>query len=92
MILISRTSFPRSCETLKTAASADYTDDIKYLDSVKAMGEDCCARLVAKYLTSIGHPAKYCNPKKCGLFLEHDETGKASILGESYENLEESQV
>lgn len=74
--------------TLTTIASMDYTDDVKYLDSVKAMGEDCCARLVAKYLTSIGHPAVYCNPKECGLFLEHDELGKARILGESYDNLE----
>ena len=80
---------PEIRETLETVASADYNDDIKYLDSVKAMGEDCSARVVAKYLTSIGHPAKYCNPKKCGLFLEHDEMGKARILGESYENLEE---
>ena len=52
------------------------------------MGEDCCARLVAAYLTSIGHPARYCNPKECGLFLEHDAAGKARILGESYDNLE----
>lgn len=74
--------------TLTNIASMDYTDDVKYLDSVKAMGEDCCARLVAKYLTSIGHPAVYCNPKECGLFLEHDELGKARILGESYDNLE----
>lgn len=80
---------PEIRETLEAVASADYNDDIKYLDSVKAMGEDCSARVVAKYLTSIGHPAKYCNPKKCGLFLEHDEMGKARILGESYENLEE---
>ncbi len=74
--------------TLRTIASMDYTDDVKYLDSVKAMGEDCCARLVAQYLTSIGHPAIYCNPKERGLFLEHDELGKARILGESYDNLE----
>ena len=38
---------PDITERLNTIAAADYTDDIKYLDSVKAMGEDCCARLVA---------------------------------------------
>ena len=76
-------------DTLKTTAYADYDDEVMYLDSVKAMGEDCNARLVAKYFTSIGHPAVYCNPKEKGLFLEHDALGKARILGESYDNLEE---
>ncbi len=79
---------PEIEKTLNDTAYADYDDKVQYLDSVKAMGEDCCARLVARYLTSIGHPAKYCNPKECGLFLEHDEAGKARILGESYDNLE----
>ena len=72
---------------LTTIAAADYTDDVKYLDSVKAMGEDCCARLVAYYLNSTGHNAKYCNPEECGLYLKHDEAGKAVILDETYDNL-----
>lgn len=75
-------------KALQDTAYAPYEDEIMYLDSVKAMGEDCCARLVAAYFNSIGHPAKYCNPLDCGLFLEHDELGKARILGESYDNLE----
>ena len=79
---------PEIIETLKAAASSDTSDENQYLDTVKAMGEDCCARLVSAYLTSIGHPAKYCNPKECGLYLEHDAAGKARILGESYDNLE----
>ena len=79
---------PEIKKTLKAAASSDTSDANRYLDTVKAMGEDCCARLVSAYLTSIGHPAKYCNPKECGLYLEHDAAGKARILGESYENLE----
>ena len=78
---------PEIENTLRTVADADYSDDVKYLDSVKAMGEDCCARLVASYLNSIGHKARYCNPKECGLFLKHNELGKAVILGESYDNL-----
>ena len=72
---------------LTSVASADYTNDNKYLDSVKAMGEDCCARLVSFYLTSTGHKAKYCNPAECGLYLKHDEAGKAVILDETYDNL-----
>lgn len=73
--------------TLRKTASAPYTNDVKYLDSVKAMGEDCCARLFAKYLNSIGIPAEYCNPQDKGLFLKHDANGKAVILNESYTNL-----
>ncbi|MBP6873761.1 MAG: aspartate kinase [Clostridiaceae bacterium] len=72
---------------ISTVASAPYTDEIKYLDSVKAMGEDCSAVILAAYLNSIGRKAKYCNPKDCGLILEHDEVGKAIIIDESYENL-----
>ena len=79
---------PDITATLEKAASSDTSDKNRYMDTVKAMGEDCCARLVAAYLTSIGHPARYCNPKECGLFLEHDAAGKARILGESYDNLE----
>ena len=82
------TILPDIIETLITAAASDTSDANVYLDTVKAMGEDCCARLVAAYLTSIGHPAVYCNPQKCSLFLEHDAAGKARILGESYDNLE----
>lgn len=76
-------------KAISDTVNKDYEDKVKFLDSVKAMGEDCCARLVAKYLDSIGHKAVYCNPGKCGLFLEHDAAGKAIILGESYDNLEE---
>lgn len=82
-------TLPDVIETLKTAAASDTSDEVTYMDTVKAMGEDCNARVVAAYLTSIGHPAKYCNPKECGLFLEHDAAGKAKILGESYDNLSE---
>ncbi|MCR5593581.1 MAG: aspartate kinase [Saccharofermentans sp.] len=80
---------PEIIDTLKAAAASDTKDENRYLDTLKAMGEDCCARLVSAYLTSIGHPAKYCSPKECGLFLEHDAAGKARILGESYDNLEQ---
>lgn len=72
---------------IRTTADRAYTDDIKYLDSVKAMGEDCSARVVARYLNSIGKKAIYCNPQEKGLFLKHNEAGKAVILGETYDNL-----
>ena len=80
---------PEIISTLENAASSDTSDPVLYMDTVKAMGEDCCARLVASYLTSQGHPAKYISPKAGGLLLEKDDSGKARILGESYDNLEE---
>ncbi|SCW27472.1 aspartate kinase [Ruminococcaceae bacterium YRB3002] len=62
-------------------------DNVSYIDSVKAMGEDSSARIVTEYLNSTGHKAHYCNPRECGLFLEHNDIGKAVILDESYDNL-----
>lgn len=78
---------PEIEKTLRDVASRDFEDEVLYLDSVKAMGEDCSARVVARYLTSIGHDAIYCNPKEKGLILEHDALGKAVIQDESYVNL-----
>ena len=78
---------PSIVEAVTAVVEAPITDNVMYLDSVKAMGEDSSARVVAKYLTSTGHKAVYCNPRECGLFLEHNDLGKAVILDESYVNL-----
>ncbi|HHY24654.1 MAG TPA: aspartate kinase [Clostridiaceae bacterium] len=58
----------------------------KFLDVMKAAGEDNCARLVAGYLQSLGNNAHYINPKDAGLILSN-EYGNAQVLPESYENL-----
>jgi len=58
----------------------------KYMDSLKAAGEDNCAKVVAGYLRSIGVNAAYVNPKEAGLFLS-SEFGNAQVLPESYQNL-----
>ena len=58
----------------------------KYLDSIKAAGEDMCAKIVAAYLKSIGIVANYVNPKDAGLYLS-DEYGNARVLPESFDNL-----
>lgn len=58
----------------------------KFLDLLKAAGEDNSAKVVAEYLRSIGKEAAYINPKDAGLFLS-DEFGNARVLPESYENL-----
>ena len=78
---------PSITKQVTEVVEAKITDSVLYLDSVKAMGEDSSARVVAGYLNSTGHKAVYCNPKDSGLFLEHNDMGKAVILDESYDNL-----
>ncbi len=73
-------------DNLTSLSQADTNSPDKFLDALKAAGEDNCARLVAAYLNSIHHPAIYCNPKECGLVLTSD-FGRAHILPESYRNL-----
>lgn len=58
----------------------------KFIDSMKAAGEDNCAKLVADYLCSLGVNAHYVNPKDAGLLLSN-EFGNAQVLPESYNNL-----
>ena len=61
-------------------------DDAKFMDLMKAAGEDNSAKIIAAYLQSIGVDAKYINPRDAGLLLS-DEFGNARVLPESYENL-----
>lgn len=58
----------------------------KFLDLLKAAGEDHAAKVVAHYLQSRGIDAHYVNPKDAGMLLS-DEAGNAQVLPESYENL-----
>jgi len=60
----------------------------RYLDTLKAGGEDNAARLVAAALRARGVPAQYVNPGEAGLLLS-DEYGNAQVLPESYGNLKE---
>lgn len=60
--------------------------DAKYMDLLKAAGEDNCAKLVAEYFNSIGVPAEYVNPKIAGMLLS-DEFGNARVLPVSYDLL-----
>jgi len=58
----------------------------KFIDTLKAAGEDNCAKLFADYLRTLGLDAHYVSPKEAGLVLS-DEFGNARVLPESYENL-----
>ena len=71
---------------LKTRLSMHYKSQAKFMDRMKAAGEDNAARLIASYLQSLGVNATYLNPKDAGLFLS-DEYGNARVLPQSYKNL-----
>lgn len=71
---------------LKTRVSLPFDSDEKFMDRMKAAGEDNSARLVAYYLKSQGIVAHYVNPKDAGLFLS-DEYGNARVLPQSFKNL-----
>jgi aspartate kinase len=57
-----------------------------YMDTLKASGEDNCARLVAAVLRARGVDAHYVDPKDAGMLLS-DEPGNAQVLSKSYERL-----
>lgn len=71
---------------LKARSSSDHSDRSRFIDLIKAAGEDNCARLLTAYLCSIGKYAKYLDPKEAGMFLT-DEYGNAQVLPETYDNL-----
>lgn len=71
---------------LRLRLCADCSNSLKFMDSLKAAGEDNCARLVADYLQSLGRQAAYFNPLTAGLVLT-EEFGNAQVLPESYPNL-----
>jgi len=73
-------------EDLVARLSATYGSDEQFLDTMKAAGEDNCAKLFAHYLCSLGLDAAYVCPREAGLIVS-DEFGNAQVLPESYENL-----
>ena len=62
------------------------TDANLYMDTMKAGGEDNCARLIAQALQARGVEAHYVSPKDAGLILS-DEPGNAQVLPEAYNRL-----
>lgn len=66
--------------------NADKTRQARYIDAIKASGEDNNAKLIAEYFKSRGIEATYINPKEAGLLVE-ENGGTALVLKKSYENL-----
>jgi aspartate kinase len=69
-------------ENLTATVMGDTSHAGRYLDAVKAAGEDNCARLVTGELCRRGLNARYVNPGEAGLLLS-DEYGNARLLPES---------
>ncbi|WP_372796033.1 aspartate kinase [Pontiella sp.] len=62
------------------------SNDLQFMDTMKASGEDNNAKVIAEAFTKSGHPAKYVNPGEAGMLLS-DEFGNAEVLPESFEKL-----
>jgi aspartate kinase len=58
----------------------------QFVDTMKAAGEDNCARLVARVFVQQGIPARYVSPREAGMVLSED-FGNAQVLPESYTRL-----
>ncbi len=71
---------------LAARMAADRSHPGRYLDALKAAGEDYSARLVAALLNRRGHPAVYIHPGEAGLWLSN-EFGQARLLPDSYARL-----
>ncbi|MGG1399257.1 aspartate kinase [Bacillus salipaludis] len=71
---------------LKRRVSSDKSNPERFMDLMKASGEDNNAKLVAAYFQSKGVDASYVDPKDAGLLVS-DEPGNAQTLPESYSKL-----
>lgn len=67
-------------------ANRDPSDAARFMDAMKAAGEDNSARIVAAVFRKKGVAAEYVNPKTAGLLMS-DDFGNAQVLPESYDLL-----
>jgi aspartate kinase len=61
-------------------------NNAQFSDTMKAAGEDNCAKLVAQVFVRQGAPARYTDPREAGMLLSED-FGNAQVLPESYARL-----
>lgn len=74
-------------QDLQQRLQSDGSDRGRFMDTVKAAGEDYSAQIVAQAFVKLGiEGAHYVNPREIGLLLS-DEPGNARVLPESYDNL-----
>jgi len=70
-------------DDLLTRIASDKSKPDRFIDLLKASGEDNNAKLVAAYFRAQGVEAHYVDPKEAGLLVS-DEPGNAQALPESY--------
>lgn len=70
-------------------ANRDPNNAARFMDAMKAAGEDNSARIVAAVFRKKGVAAEYVNPKEAGLLMS-DDFGNAQVLPESYKLLAQS--
>ncbi len=83
------TGFDEIAEDLRQRLAMPTDPANRFLDAIKAAGEDCCARIVAAALRSRGMAATYVCPRDAGLILG-GEFGDGQVLPESYARLADS--
>ena len=71
---------------LAARLAAQHDGQGRFIDAMKAAGEDNSARLIAEALRARGVDARYVNPGEAGLYLT-DEAGQARVLPASYDRL-----
>jgi aspartate kinase len=71
---------------LSNRIKSDKSIPLRFVDLLKASGEDNNAKLVAAFFDQQGVKAHYINPGEAGLFVS-DEPGNAKVMPESYERL-----
>ena len=83
---LSQTIIDRIRHDLLELLDGDRSQPERYLDAIKASGEDNNAKLIAAYFQHQGVEATYVSPKEAGLLVS-DEPGNAQVLPQSYEKL-----
>jgi aspartate kinase len=76
-------------KNLRQRLDSDKSNRSKFIDLMKAAGEDNNAKLVAAVFRKHGLDASYMSPKKAGLLLT-SEHGNALVLDKSYKKLSKS--
>jgi aspartate kinase len=71
---------------LRERLAGDTAHRDRFIDTLKAAGEDNCAKVFTAALNARGANASYLSPREAGLLLS-DEYGNAQLLPESADNL-----
>ena len=71
---------------LERRLTMEFTDAARFMDAMKAAGEDNAARIVAAAFRARGIRATYKHPGEAGLLMS-DDFGNAQVLPESYAKL-----